>query len=277
MPKRRALLDDREKRKNEGTLRKAPGQKRSAVSPPRKAPAKKRKLVKNGKGVKEPTPSKEFVPPPITHEAEVMIEEPVNPASPSISSGSGHVAGLNHSGPSASAVARLAILAEEAASINHPGSLHPDGDAAEALCATPMEETRVESQSQPSDDPNRLALVLVKGPPSKRSRSARNLKSGLIGRLQDRLQEIEDFASRRKDIEDQLRLRLEGAEASLYTVREDNEALRVDLAEAKNREESTVARLHEAEDEIARLRGEVRQLRTEASIEKKQRRFAIRW
>ena len=54
--KRRALLDDRQKRKNEGTLRKAPGQKRSAASPPRKAPAKKRKLVKNGKGVKEPTP-----------------------------------------------------------------------------------------------------------------------------------------------------------------------------------------------------------------------------
>ena len=34
--KRRALLDDREKRKNEGTLRKAPGQKRGAASPPRK-------------------------------------------------------------------------------------------------------------------------------------------------------------------------------------------------------------------------------------------------
>ena len=95
--KRRALLDDREKRKNEGTLRKAPGQKRSAASPPKKAPAKKRKLVKNGKGVKEPTPPKEFAPPPITHEAEVIIEEPVNPAPHSISSGSGHVAGLNHS------------------------------------------------------------------------------------------------------------------------------------------------------------------------------------
>ncbi|KAL6333269.1 hypothetical protein AAG906_028452 [Vitis piasezkii] len=91
--KRRALLDDREKRKNEGTLRKAPGQKRGAASPPKKAPAKKRKLVKNGKGVKEPTPPKEFVPPPITHEAEVMIEEPVNAAPHSISSGPGHVAG----------------------------------------------------------------------------------------------------------------------------------------------------------------------------------------
>ncbi|RVW84733.1 hypothetical protein CK203_046662 [Vitis vinifera] len=31
-----------------------------------------------GKDVKEPTPPKEFAPPPIIHEAEVMIEEPVN-------------------------------------------------------------------------------------------------------------------------------------------------------------------------------------------------------
>ena len=119
--KRRALLDDREKRKNEGTLRKAPGQKCSTASPPKKVPAKKRKLVKNGKGVKEPTPRKEFVSPPITHVAEVIIEEPVNPAPHSISSGPGHVAGLNHSGASISVVARLATLAEEAASINHPG------------------------------------------------------------------------------------------------------------------------------------------------------------
>ena len=56
--KRRALLDNREKKNNEGTLRKAPGQKRDADSPPKKNPAKKRKLVKNGKGVKEPTPPK---------------------------------------------------------------------------------------------------------------------------------------------------------------------------------------------------------------------------
>ena len=34
--KRRALLDDQEKRKNERTLWKAPGQKRGAASPPRK-------------------------------------------------------------------------------------------------------------------------------------------------------------------------------------------------------------------------------------------------
>ncbi|RVW14075.1 hypothetical protein CK203_089266 [Vitis vinifera] len=94
--KRRALLDDREKRKNDGTLRKAPGQKRSATSLQGK-PQRKRG-------------------------AEVIIEEPVNPAPNSISSGPEHVAGLNHSGPSVSVVACLATLAEEAASINHPGS-----------------------------------------------------------------------------------------------------------------------------------------------------------
>ena len=45
------------------------------------------------------------------------------------------------------------------------------------------------------------------------------------------------FASQCKNSEDQLRLRLEEAEASLSAVREDNEALRADLAEAKSREE----------------------------------------
>ena len=60
--------------------------------------------MKNGKGVKERTPPKEFVLPPITHEAEVIIEEPVNPTPHSISSGPGHVAGLNHSSTSLAGV-----------------------------------------------------------------------------------------------------------------------------------------------------------------------------
>ena len=79
------------------------------------------------------------------------------------------------------------------------------------------------------------------------------------------------FASQRRDSEDKLRLRLEEAEASLSTAREDNEALRAELAEVKSREETLDARLLEAEDEKALLRGEVRQLPTEVSIEKKQR------
>ena len=63
------------------------------------------------------------------------------------------------------------------------------------------------------------------------------------------------FASQRKNSENQLRLRLEEVEASLSTDRGDNEALRADLAEARSREESMDARLHEAEDEMALLRG----------------------
>ena len=185
--KRRLLLEGREKKKNEGTLRKAPGQKGDADSSPKKDPVKRRKLVKkHGKDTKEPTPPLEFAPPPIIHEAEVMIEEPVNAAPHSISSGSGHLAGLNHSSTSLTAVARLANMAEEAASVNHPDSRNLDADAAEAVCATPTEEVGVENQSQPSDDPDRLALVLVTGPPSKKARSVRNLRSGLHGRLQER-------------------------------------------------------------------------------------------
>ena len=69
LQKRRLLLEDREKKKNEGTLRKAPGQKRDADSPSKKTPAKRRKLVKkNGKDLKEPTPPMEFAPPSIIHE-----------------------------------------------------------------------------------------------------------------------------------------------------------------------------------------------------------------
>ena len=63
------------------------------------------------------------------------------------------------------------------------------------------------------------------------------------------------FVSQRKDSENQLRLRLEEAEASLSTARGYSEALRADLAEARSREETMDARLHEAEDEVALLRG----------------------
>ncbi|RVW52953.1 hypothetical protein CK203_072662 [Vitis vinifera] len=176
----------------------APKKKRSAASLPGKAPAKKRKPVLHNKGkeVKLPTLPKEFVRSPITYEKEVTIKEPENPLPPSISSSPGHLAGLNHSGPSMSAAGRLALLAEEVTSINQPRSPHPDAGVAEASCATVlppmatlMEEMGEESQSLPSCGSSPLALVPVKGPASKRSRSTRNLKSGLIGRLQDRFQE----------------------------------------------------------------------------------------
>ncbi|RVW67557.1 hypothetical protein CK203_062351 [Vitis vinifera] len=273
----------------------APGQKRDADSSPKKAPARKRKLVKkNGKGVKEPTPPKEFAPPPITHEAE-------------------HLPGT---------VARLANVAEEAASINHPGNLNPDVEAAEAVCdgatlkeARSVRNLRSEILGRLQDRSKRLKLVAhppttlirrgrsgvvtetpaipvmvpaevapgethpavnVEAPhPEQKSPSAAssggNLlmtqlapplallamrMSGLRGMAQqhdlfaDLLRTtdyMKIFASRHKESENQLRLRLEEAEASLSTIRKDNEALRVDLAEAKSREESTADRLHEAQ------------------------------
>ena len=143
--------------------------------------------------MKLPTPPKEFVRLPITYEKEVTIKEPENPVLVSVSSRPGHLAGLNHSGPSMSTAGRLALVVEEATSINQPSSPHPNADAAEASCAavsppmaTPMEEMGAENQGLPSCEPSPLALVPVKGPASRRPSSARNLKSGLLGRLQDR-------------------------------------------------------------------------------------------
>ena len=81
---------------------------------------------------------------------------------------------------------------------------------------------------------------------------------------------IKAFAARHKDTEDHWRLRLVEAEASVSTARRENEALQADLADAKVREESMDARLLVAADEMAGLRGGVRQLQTEVSIEKKQ-------
>ena len=192
--KRRVLLVDRERRKKEGTLRKAPGKKWSASSPPAGALAKKKKKTfEKGKEVEIPPPPKEVVIPPLTYVKEVTIKKPENPVLVSVSSRPGHLAGLNHSGPSMSTAGRLALVVEEATSINQPSSPHPDADAAEASCAvvspsmaTPMEEMGAENQGLPSCEPSLLALVPVKGPASRRPSSARNLKFGLLGRLQDR-------------------------------------------------------------------------------------------
>ncbi|RVW16895.1 hypothetical protein CK203_088638 [Vitis vinifera] len=157
--RRRKLLEDRDQKKLKALSGRLPD--RSGVRTPLQENFRKKgKLVKkHGKDAKEPTPPKEFPPPQTTYEGEVMIEEPVNAAPHSISSGPGRMSGLNHSGPSLVAAARLL--------------------------------TGAESQSQPSDDPDRLAIVLVKGPPLKKPRLTRDLQSGLFERLQERQQEIE--------------------------------------------------------------------------------------
>ncbi|KAL6316200.1 hypothetical protein AAG906_017747 [Vitis piasezkii] len=116
--------------------------------------------------------------------------------------------------------------------------------------------------------------------------AAEMLVSGIRGMVQQRdlfldllriFDHMKAFVSQRMSGEEELRSRLEQAEASLSAARraseesaealkrsqDDNEALRIELVEAKRREEATEARLHEAEDETAQLRGEMRQLRTE--------------
>ena len=96
---------------------------------------------------------------------------------------------------------------------------------------------------------------------------------------------MKTFVSQCMSGEEELRSRLEQAEASLSAARrafeesaealkrsqDDNEAFRIKLAEAKSREEATNARLQEAENETTQLRGEVRQLWIEVLIEKKQK------
>ena len=195
---RKAHLNKREKKRQEGLLRKAPGDKRPVSSSPVGAPTKnkKKKVLSKGKEVKLATPPKEFVIPHSTFVKEITIREPKHPVLPSISSGSGHLADLNHSGPSMLMAGRLALLAEETTSINQPDSPHPDADAAGASCAAtlppsapPTEEMGAESQGLPPCKPSPLVLVPVKGPATRRSRPARDLKSGLIGRLQDRFLE----------------------------------------------------------------------------------------
>ncbi|RVW36796.1 hypothetical protein CK203_103354 [Vitis vinifera] len=323
---RKARLNVREVKRQEGTLQKAPGDKRLAFL---------HLLVLQRKRRRRRTPDPSVLP--------------------SVSSGFGHIACLNGSGPSVPKARRLALLVEEATSVNQPGSPHPDADVAGASfaktlppTAPPTEETGAESQGLPPYEPGSLALVLVKGPATRRSRPARDLKSGINGRLQDILLEtievscssaqedhpeesetemaednptarvlvpdegspkrtsrpvgrdvetdsildvdapsakipaadfdhMKAFVSQHMGGEEELRSRLERAEASLSVARrafeespealkksnEDNEALRIELAEAKSREEFTDARLHEAEGEMAQLRGEMRQLRTE--------------
>ena len=118
------------------------------------------------------------------------------------------------------------------------------------------------------------------------------LVSGIRGMVQQRklfsdLLRIADhmkaFVSHRMGGEEELRSRLEQVKANLTAARraseenaealkrsqDDNEALRIKLEEAKSREEATETRLNEAEDGMAQLRGKMRQLRTEVSIQRK--------
>ncbi|RVW33007.1 hypothetical protein CK203_107566 [Vitis vinifera] len=150
---RKALLNEREERRQEGTLQKAPSDKRSVPSPLAGAPAgKNKKVPTKGKAIKPPTPTKGVVikslaptngivissPTPMKG---IIISSPAPSGLPSVSSDSARITGLNKSGPSMPAAERMTLLAEEA------------------------------TQS------------------TRRSCPARDLKSSISGRLQDRLLE----------------------------------------------------------------------------------------
>ncbi|RVW31523.1 hypothetical protein CK203_087949 [Vitis vinifera] len=169
--RRRKLLEDRDQKKLKALSGRLPDRSGVRTPPQRKLQEKGEAGEEAWEGCEGTHSSQGVSSSKTTYEGEVMIEEPVNAAPHSISSGPGRMSGLNHSGPSLVAAARLANVAEEAASINHPGNLNPDADAAETA---PLEEAGAESQSQPSDDPDRLAIVLVKGPPQEAAFDARS-------------------------------------------------------------------------------------------------------
>ena len=178
-------------------MRKAPDDKRSAPSPIAGAPTgKKKKVPIKGKIVKPPTPTKGVVIKSPAPTKGIAISSPAPTGLPSVSSGSGRLAGLNGSGPSMPAAERMALLAEEATSMYQPGSSPSDADVAGASyaetlppMASPNEEMRAEKQGLPPCESSSLALVSVKGPTTRRSHPARNLKFGISGRLQDILLE----------------------------------------------------------------------------------------
>ena len=190
---RRALLNQREEKRQEGTLRRAPGDKRPAPFPSASAPTgKKKKVPTKGKTIKPPTPTKGVVIKSPAPTKGIVIRSTAPSGLPSVSSGSGHIACLNGSGPSMSVAERMALLAEEATLVYQPCFSHPDADVAEASCAETlppmtslMEETGAERQGLPPCESSSLALIPVKGPATRRSRLARDLKSGISGRLQD--------------------------------------------------------------------------------------------
>ncbi|KAL6337687.1 hypothetical protein AAG906_037280 [Vitis piasezkii] len=268
--KRQALLDDREGMRKEGTLRKAPDKKRSASSRNNNKRARGPPLALCFKRLRTPRWSEPF-------------------------------------GPSLSVAGRLALLAEEATSINQPGSPHPDADAAGPLVLqhcllrhpqrkkwgqkVRLQGGRVRRDDHLEGSETEMAAENPPAPMVVPDGACISASSFSYAELEEKLKRIppgSDVAMpsakmfeavemlvsglRLKDVNvNRICAEIGAAKASLSAVRDDNEALRVELAEAKSREESTDARLLEAEDEMALLRGEVRQLRTEVSIEKKQR------
>ncbi|RVW28610.1 hypothetical protein CK203_100887 [Vitis vinifera] len=255
-----------------------------------KAPAKKRKLVKNGKGVKEPTPPKNLLLRQLLTRRSCVHNHPGSP-NPDVDAVEAVVRPRwrKQGRKPESALDdpdRLALVlvkgppskeASLGAQSESPSVASSGGDLVnDAACTSASPFSYAELEDKLKQIPPGLTTII---PSAKMFEMVETLVSGLRGMANqydlftDLLRTtdyMKAFATRRKDAEDQLRLRLEEAEASLSTVRENNEALRADLAEAKaGRNHRSPACMRQ------RMRcpaeGEVRQLRTEASIEKKQK------
>lgn len=179
-------LNQREERRQEGTLRRAPGEKHSTPFPPTDSPAeKKRKVSTKGIVIRPSIPSS-----PLTSSSESSLPK--------------RVPGQYGSGPSVPAFERLALPVEEETSVDQLGSPHPASDdlhltvvnkpvgevvghsrSKPAPPATTLaEEPGVERPCLPPCEPNSLALVPVEGPVMGRPRPPCDLTTGLSGRLQ---------------------------------------------------------------------------------------------
>ena len=186
---RQDRLNQREERRQEGTLRRAPGEKRPTALPTAHPSAeKKKKVPTKGIVLRSPVPSLSF-------------------ASSSESSPPRRVPGQFGSGPSVSASKRMMMAAEEKASVDQPGSprAFPDDAAPAGLdrSTTPngdfpcpelepaatfdaMGGNLVISDSPPRE-PNSLAIVLAKVPAAGTSTAPRALTVGFGERHQRRL------------------------------------------------------------------------------------------
>ncbi|KAL6319872.1 hypothetical protein AAG906_036942 [Vitis piasezkii] len=287
--KRRKLLEDRDKRKNEGTIRKAPGQKRGPDSPPKKTPAKKKTGPRRIAGLNHSAPPRRGCA------SANVVRKRIHQPDPSGGSGRKPKSILRRPD-------RLALTlvkgpppkkpreVEMATCTSTAPAIIPDEDAVgktrpvkDVAVLNPGQEAHASSSEEELDD-DKLKQITPDWKAIKPSAKMFDMMEALMRGLRSLAQQhnlftqllqtadyMKTFASRRQEIENQLRLSLEKAEASLSTLREENEALRVELAEAKSREESTAGRLYEAEGEAARLRDEVNQLRMEVSNEKKQK------
>ncbi|RVW73963.1 hypothetical protein CK203_053138 [Vitis vinifera] len=242
------------------------------ISPPKKLQEKGEAGEEAWEGCEEPTPPKEFPPPQTTYEGEVMIEEPLKrpvggsggrkPKSAFRRPGS-----LGHS-PGERPPSKKPRLTRDLQS-GLFGRLQERSKRLKLAALLPMTLIRMEAS------PFSYAELEVKlkqitpdwkaiKPSAKMFDMIETLVRGLravqqhdlFTQLLQTADYMRTFSSRRQEIENQLRLRMEEAEAIYPPCERKMKALRVELAEAKGREESTAGRLHEAEGEAARLRDE---------------------